>query len=82
MRDSFRDMARRSVQARENFRETLQRIVSGLSDKEADAVTSLYLKNKIAKLDWAMGRISVTHGAFLDAGSIKCAANLATESQS
>lgn len=40
--------------------------IAGISENEAVAVKNLYLKNKLAKSDAIMGRITVKHGAYLD----------------
>ena len=73
MRQSFKDMATRSDTAERNFIETLRR-QGGISEADARKVMTLYLKEKIAKLDWAIGRINVKHGAFLEKDVIQRAA--------
>lgn len=65
-----RQIAERIDRAFREFADTLCR-ASGCSLGEARAVTQLYLKNKLAKLDAGIGRISVKHGAFLDAQAIR-----------
>lgn len=58
-------IADRIVRAHIDFIETLMNC-GGISRDEATKVKDLYLKNKIAKCDAVIGRISVKHGAFLD----------------
>jgi hypothetical protein len=48
--------------------------LAGITAPQADAVTAFYLKERIAKTDYVMGRINVKHGAFLDAAVIRRAA--------
>lgn len=68
--------AQRIETAYANFAETLIRIADITSD-EANKVTALYLKNKLAKMDAVIGRISVKHGAFLDRSAILNAVEMA-----
>jgi len=58
-------VAERIVRAHIDFIETLMNL-SNISREDAVKVKDLYLKNKIAKCDAVIGRISVKHGAFLD----------------
>ena len=60
------DIAKRIDNAHANFNETV-RGIARCTEAEAKAVTAYYLKNRIAKLDIPSGRISVKHGAYLDA---------------
>lgn len=69
MRTSFQDIATRAANAEANFIETLVEI-AGISEAEAAKVMALYLKEKIAKIDHNIGRISVKHGVFLEADVI------------
>ena len=66
----FKDMATRIVNAETAFVATLQKI-SGCTENQAHAVMTFYLKNKLAKLSVGIGAISVTHGAYLEAGVIR-----------
>lgn len=74
MRQSFKDMAQRAANAENNFVVELIR-AGGISETDAVKVMNFYLKEKIAKLDYAIGRISVKHGAFWDRDVIRRAAN-------
>jgi hypothetical protein len=42
--------------------------ITGCDEQTAHQVTALYLKNKLAKRDLWYGRITVTHGAYLEQG--------------
>lgn len=52
--------------AHENFESLLRDIVPSLSPRDAARLTNFYLSNRLAKRDMVMGRITVTHGAYLD----------------
>ncbi len=69
-------MFTRIENAHENFTETLMRL-GGINKVEAAKVKSFYLKNKIAKLDTGIGRISVKHGVYLEKSVIKDAVTMA-----
>lgn len=70
-----RDIAQRIVNAENNFVQTL--IEQGdISRSQAEKVMSFYLKNKLAKMDAVIGRISVKHGAYLDKDVIRRAAGM------
>ena len=62
---AFKAIAQRIVNAENNFAETIQNIIE-CSAEDAHAIRQLYIKNKLAKLDPVIGRISVKHGALLD----------------
>lgn len=68
-------IAQRIVNAENAFDTTLVEI-SGIGAESAAKVRAFYLKNKIAKLDMVGGRISVTHGAYLDKAAILRAAEV------
>lgn len=65
MQQSFKDMAHRMVVAENGFIETLMRC-GGITKDEAEKVFRIYRKAKILKNDYAVSRISVKHGAFLN----------------
>lgn len=67
---SFRNMASRIDTAEAGFIETLMRC-GGIPRADAIKVFGFYRKAKIVKNDYAMSRISVKHGAFLDKATIK-----------
>lgn len=69
MRTSFQDMATRAANAEADFVAALIEIAD-ITDAEAEKVMALYLKEKIAKIDHNIGRISVKHGVFLEADVI------------
>lgn len=73
MRQSFKDMTQRAVNAEAEFIESLQRL-GGITKEEAAKVLDLYLEQKIAKIDYGIGRVMVKHGAFLDRDTIRYAA--------
>lgn len=58
-------VATRIINAEAAFIATLQK-TSGCSKKDAKKVMEYYINLKIAKLDAVIGRITVTHGVFLD----------------
>lgn len=60
-----RDTAQRIITAHAMF-ELLLVQMHDISAADAKAVSTLYLKRKLSKLDAVNGRISVKHGAFLD----------------
>lgn len=69
MQTSFSHIAIRAANAEANFIESLVEI-AGITEAEAEKVMALYLKEKIAKIDHNIGRISVKHGVFLEADVI------------
>lgn len=73
MRKSFEDIATRIVNAENDFAETLMSF-GKVDEATARKITAFYLKKKLAKLDVGIGRISVKHGAYLDARAIANAA--------
>lgn len=69
-------MARRSIEAENNFVATLRHIAS-LSEADAEMVFNAYRKLGLVKRQFAIGRYTVTHGAFLDRENIlRALANL------
>ena len=78
MSEAFKTIAARIDNAERAFVEAVMR-VSGCTKEEAERVTALYLKERIAKLDPVSGRISVKHGAFLEPGTIENAIAMAND---
>ena len=76
MQASFKAMAQRAVNAEESFIDDLQQL-GHISEAEAVKVMRLYLKEKIARMDYGVGRIQIKHGQFLDKDVIRRAAKLA-----
>lgn len=74
--ESYKAMAQRMETARADFLETLMSC-GGITEPEAEKVMAFYLKKKLAKPDYAVSRISVTHGAFLDRENILRALEIA-----
>lgn len=67
--NAYEAIATRMVNADESFAETIAAI--GKCDiATARKVASLYLKNKLAKRDAVIGRVTVKHGAYLEAAVI------------
>jgi len=64
MQKSFQDMATRADNAVIAWRDMLAG--QGFTSDQADAILTLYQKEKLVKLDWGIGRYSVKHGAFLE----------------
>lgn len=71
-----RNTAQRIVRAHADFVQLLQ-TMGGISAADAEKVKDFYLKERLAKLDAVNGRITVTHGGYLDATAIKRAVILA-----
>lgn len=57
-------IAQRAENAVENWVEILSD--KGYNRDEAIEILGVYESNKVVKLDWAVGRYKVAHGAFLD----------------
>jgi len=74
MKISFQNMAHRIVNAESAFVETLMRC-GDLTRDEAIKVLASYRKLKIVKNEYAVSRITVKHGAFLDREVIRRALN-------
>jgi hypothetical protein len=74
MNAEFKPIAQRIVNAENDFIEVLMAQASISKDDAIKAMRAM-LKMKVAKLDAVSGRISVKHGAYLDADVIKNAAN-------
>jgi hypothetical protein len=74
MKKSFQDMAHRIVTAESSFVETLMRC-GDLTKDEAIKVKATYRKLRIIKNEYAVSRITVKHGAFLDREVIRRALN-------
>jgi len=64
-----KQVAQRIVNAEENFIETLMEI-AGINREDAAKAMATMLKLKVAKLDAVIGRITVKHGAYLEASAI------------
>lgn len=65
MQQSFKNMATRMVNAENDFVAVLVE-KAGITTDEAFKVLAIYRKLKVVKNDYAVSRISVKHGAFLD----------------
>ena len=65
MASPYKAIAQRIVNAENAFITSVVEI-AGCTEAQAAKVMNLYLKNKIAKLDPVIGRVSVKHGAFLE----------------
>jgi hypothetical protein len=74
MENAFKDIAQRTVNAENSFVESVMNC-GACTKAEAEKVMAYYLKHKIAKMDAVIGRISVKHGAYLDADVIRNAIN-------
>lgn len=75
MTNSFQDMATRAVNAENSFVADIMEIAE-ITEEEGHKVLALYLKEKIAKMDYGIGRVQIKHGAFLDAATIRRAASI------
>lgn len=72
MKKSYLDMAKRADNAVIAWRDMLS---DNFTAKQADKILSVYIKLKIVKLDWGIGRYNVKHGAFLDNNALNNALN-------
>lgn len=70
------DMLHRIENGHQAFIERLQDL-GQISRADAIKVKEFYLKNRLAKLDAGIGRISVKHGAYLDRDVIRRAVEMA-----
>ncbi len=70
MKTGLKSMAVRTVQAEENFISNVCQIAE-ISKADGEKVLRVYRKLKLVKMDAVNGVLSVKHGAFLDALTIK-----------
>lgn len=68
-------IAIRAENARRAFVETLSEL-GGITKTEAERVADLYIRKKLAKTDFVLGRVHVKHGALLDRATIQEASRL------
>lgn len=72
------DMLSRGERAKAEFVETLQQY-GGIDGATATRVMGVYLQERIARIDYGIGRVNVKHGAFLDRDVIRRAATMTRE---
>lgn len=77
---ALRPMLQRGENARRSFCAMVQERAD-LTDDEAQHVLDVYLKLKVAKIDFGIGRVNVKHGALLDRETIKNAAKYPLEQE-
>jgi hypothetical protein len=70
MKQSFKDMAQRFVNAENRFTDYVKQ-ATGTDDATAHKVLAYYRQHKIVKLDAVSGTFSVPHGALLDAATLR-----------
>lgn len=70
MKQSFKDMAQRSVNAENRFLEYVMQ-TTGASSAVAAKVLAYYRKHKLVRIDAVSGNFSVPHGALLDAATLR-----------
>ena len=75
MNKSAKAMAQRSVNAERGFIENVMEQF-GKTEEEARHVLSVFIKEKAVKLNWAMGRYDLTHGAYWELDVINTALTL------
>lgn len=75
MEAGFKNVATRMVAAETNFVEVLMAL-GDITKAQAEHVLAVYRKLKLLKRDVVGGRISVTHGAYLDKDTITKALTL------
>jgi hypothetical protein len=73
----LQDMLTRIENAHQDFVETIKRC-GDISRDDAIKVKAFYLKKRLAKIDTGIGRISVKHGAYLEADVIRRAVVMAS----
>ena len=76
MDKAFQPIAQRGVNAVEAFVEDIM-AAGGMDREDAGKVADFYLANKIAKIDYGIGRVNVKHGAYWDADVLARAAMMA-----
>ncbi len=79
MNKSFEAMAQRAENAMNQFVENIMDL-GGMDREEADKVAKFYLDNKLAKIDYGIGSVRVSHGAYWDADVLARAAMMADQS--
>lgn len=65
MNGALAPMAQRLLNARQAFAEVLVEL-GGISPEQAERLMNLMLRHKVAKVDYQLGRINVSHGFYLD----------------
>lgn len=73
--NAYEAIATRIENADKDFAEIIANI-SGCDMATARKVTAFYLKNKLAKRDAVIGRVTVKHGAYLDKRAIENAIDM------
>jgi len=63
--DHLQDLARKSIQAVDDLAELFVNIAD-IEPSKAQDLVQFYIRKKLVKLDWAMGRYTVKHGVYLD----------------
>lgn len=79
MNKSFEAMAQRAENAMNQFVENIMDF-GGMDREEANKVARFYLDNKMAKIDYGIGRVKVGHGAYWDPDVLARAAMMADQS--
>ena len=75
MSAGLKNVAQRMANAENNFLDTLVDL-GGITRQQATTVLGAYRKAKVVKMDAVNGRMSVTHGSYLDRDVIRRAAGL------
>jgi hypothetical protein len=70
MKQSFKDMAQRFVNAENRFTDYVKQ-ATGTDDATAHKVLAYYRKHKLVRIDAVSGSFSVKHGALLDAATLR-----------
>lgn len=66
---AMRPMLQRGENARQNWRDMLTE-QHPFSPADADAILALYVKHRIARIDYGVERVHVKHGAYLDRAAL------------
>lgn len=66
----FQPITQRIVNAEVAFVDYVMNL-HNVTKEEAEKVLSVFRKLKVVKMDVAMGRLNVVHGAYLDKGAIR-----------
>ena len=80
MLKSFEDMHTRGDNAKAGFAAIVAER-TGCAIETARKVTELFLKHRLAKIDFGVGRMTVKHGAYLEDHALNNAVRLVTEDQ-
>ena len=68
--DHLKEIARKSIQAEYDLADMFM-LIGGVTEKQAFDLVDFYQRKKMVKLDLTNARLTVKHGAYLDAEFIQ-----------